>query len=113
MAASPPLNYLNCLNTLNPPPRERRPRGTDAARPSAHPQASGNCRRSCRLEPVDAFADEIELQSVLAGFGGRGNLDRHVSRPSRAEIDRQARARGIAPDPGAPVIGQACAERNE
>src|SRR5687768_3727487 len=67
-------------------------------KPLIHPQPSRDGWRSCRLEPVNPFADQIELQSVTARGLGRRNVNLNLRLVSRWQIVGQPRARVVAID---------------
>ena len=67
-------------------------------------------RRAVVLEPVDAFADQIELQQVVAGRLRRDDLDGHVDAGARLQRLGQPRARVVALEQRAVLVAQLRAE---
>ena len=65
------------------------------------------------LEPVDAFAHQVELDRVAARCVGRGDLDSHVRLAAGFEGVRQPRARVVAVDERAVGRAQLRAEPDE
>ena len=106
--------------------RLRRRRGTKVGRVSGHVSARAVLRlcatrraglsrrlRPRRLEPVDAFADQVELQLVPARLDGRGNLDRDVGLLAAFEMVGQPRPRVVAVDQRAVGRAQLRAQAHE
>ena len=77
------------------------------------PQWRGGRLRSTRFKPVDALADEVELQGIATRGVGNGHVDWHVDGGARAEWARQPRACVIAVGHFAAALAELRAEANE